>query len=179
MIIKWLIPEVITQGDRVTWSQYLPDYSPTTDTLSCFIRGVSQGFDLTGVSNNDGWDFVITDNQTAALAPGKYQAQFLIFESAIGRKALGIAHLIVLPGFDNLTDIDFRSPDEQELALITTAIAKLVSGAVAEYRIGDRMMRYQDLTALTTRQKELRNRIAKTQNRGTIGGRNVGIRFSE
>jgi hypothetical protein len=177
--MNWTIPQKITQGDRVTWTQDLEDYNSSTDTLSCFIRGISPGFDLTGVANNNCWDFVINETQSAALAPGKYQAQFVIFEAATQRKALGIAQLLVCPSFDNLTEIDFRSADEIELELITVAIAKLATGSVAEYRIGDRMMRYQDLSQLTQRQQYLRNRIAKMKNPGGIGGRNVGIRFSE
>jgi hypothetical protein len=78
---------------------------------------------------------------------------------------------IATPGFDG------RSPEEKELAALNEAIAKLASGAVSEYRIGDRMMRYQDLSQLTQRQQYLRNRIAKIKNPGSIGRRNVGIRF--
>jgi hypothetical protein len=187
----WNIPTTITQGDRVTWSQKLDIYNPATDTLSCFVRGTSPGLDLTGTPNSKAetvgspdhvprrncWDFIITEAQSTSLAPGKYQAQFVIFEFSTVRKTLGIAELLVCAGFDNLTQIDFRSTDEKELAIITEAIAKLVSGAVSEYRIGDRMMRYQDLNQLTQRQQYLRNRIAKAKNPGSIGGRNVGIRF--
>jgi hypothetical protein len=173
----WNIPVAITQGDRVTWSQKLDIYNPATDTLSCFVRGTSPGLDLTGTPNSNCWDFIITEAQSTSLAPGKYQAQFVIFEFSTVRKTLGIAELLVCAGFDNLTQIDFRSTDEKELAIITEAIAKLVSGAVSEYRIGDRMMRYQDLNQLTQRQQYLRNRIAKAKNPGSIGGRNVGIRF--
>jgi hypothetical protein len=175
----WTIPQKITQGDRVTWTQILEDYNSTTDFLSCFVRGLSPGLDLSALPNGDNWDFLITDTQSDSLAPGKYQAQFVIFESGTNRKALGIAQLLVCPGFDNLTEIESRSADEIELDLITTAIAKLVSGAVAEYRIGDRMMRYQDLAQLTSRQQYLRNRVAAALNPGIIGGKNIGIRFSD
>lgn len=175
-MINWNIPQKITQGDRVSWSQNLDNFSPSIDILSCFIRGQSS-LDLTGVGNELSWDFTVLEAQSAALLPGKYKTQFVVFASGMGRHTLGSTDLIVLPSFEALTELETRSPDEIELAQITMAIAKLVSGAVAEYRIGDRMMRYQDLEQLTKRQRELRNRIAMAKNAGNIGGRNVGIRF--
>lgn len=178
-MIIWTIPQKITQADRVTWTQTLADYNSTTDFLSCFIRGLSPGLDLSGVDNGAGWDFLMSEEDSNGLAPGKYQAQFVIFQGGASRKALGIAQFLVCPAFENLPSIDSRSADEIELELITTAIAKLVSGAVAEYRIGDRMMRYQDLSELTNRQQYLRNRVAAAKNRGSIGGKNIGIRFSD
>jgi hypothetical protein len=136
--------------------------------------------DLTGVPllTDEGWEFTILEAQSATLNPGKYKAQFVFFGTS-GRATLGSADLLVLPNFESLTTLETRTVDEIELEQITMAIARLASGAVAEYRIGDRMMRYQDLEQLTKRQRELRNRIAMTKNPGTVGGRNVGIRFSD
>lgn len=175
------IPSQITQGDRVSWNQeldkFIPDGRPI-DTLSCFIRGQSS-LDLTGVPNGFNWDFVITESQSLALQPGKYKTQFVIFAVASGKTTLGTTDLIVLPSFEALTTLETRSADEIELEQVTIAIAKLVTGAVAEYRIGDRMMRYQDLGILTLRQQHLRNRVAKAKYpRSLVGGRNVAIRFS-
>lgn len=180
-MINWTIPQTITQGDRITWKQSLDGYNNTTDTLACFIRGLSAGLDLTGTptpQTEGGWEFTILEAQSTTLSPGNYKAQFVVF-SGTGRKTLGSTDLLVCPSFENLTQFDVRSADEKELALITEAIAKLVSGAVSEYRVGDRMMRYQDLEQLTRRQRELKNRIAKAKNPNSIGGRNVGIRFGE
>jgi hypothetical protein len=174
-VINWNIPQTITQGDRVFWSQILDGYNNITDTLSCFIRGASGGIDLTGVPSGDGWDFTINEAQSTTFASGNYKAQFVVF-SGLGRETLGTVDLLVCPSFENLTEFDARTADQKELAVITEAIGKLVTGAVAEYRVGDRMMRYQDLNQLTQRQRELRNRIAKTKN---PGGRNVPIRFSD
>lgn len=175
-MFNWTIPQTITQGDRATWTQILDGYNPTTDTLSCFIRGQNGGLNLTGAPNNETWDFTITEAQSTTLVPGEYKAQFVIFTATNGRHTLETVDLLVCPNFESLTEFDARSDDEKELEQITTAIARLASGAVAEYRIGDRMMRYQDLNQLTTRQRELRNRIARAKN---PGGRNVGIRFGE
>jgi hypothetical protein len=171
------IPKQITQGDRVTWSQDLDKFFPAVDILACFVRG-GTALDLTGVGNGFVWDFTITETQSQALPPGNYKTQFVVFGTGTGRQTLGSTDLLVLPSFESLTTLDTRSPDEIELEQITTAIAKLASGAVAEYRIADRMMRYQDLSELTNRQQYLRNRVAKIKNPGGIGGRNVGIRFS-
>ncbi len=170
------IPKQITQGDTVSWSETLEEYNPATDTLKCFIRGKSI-LDLTGVSNGNQWDFTIDTNQSILLAAGKYNTQFVI-ESGKNKKALGITELIVCPSFEKLTELETRSADEIELENINKAINKLASGAVSEYWIGDRKLRYQDLEQLTKRQQYLRNRVAMRKNPSAIGGRNVGIRFS-
>ncbi|MEY2831658.1 MAG: hypothetical protein RLZZ574_916, partial [Cyanobacteriota bacterium] len=188
-MIKFHIPTTITQGDRVTWKEILPDYNPVIDTLSCFVRGAT-ALDLTGVATVDGWDFVIDSTESQALAVGTYRVQFVIYQAGahgsldasrlsavarrVNRQALGITELVVCQGFEGLTTLETRSPDEIELEAITKAIAAVVQGGTAEYRIGDRMVRYQDLAQLTERQRYLRNRIAKVKNPGSIGGRNVG-----
>ena len=170
------IPKQITQGDTVRWSETFDDYNSATDTLKCFIRGKS-ALDLTGVPNGNQWDFTIDTNQSILLAAGKYKTQFVI-ESGTNKKALGVTELIVCPSFEKLTELETRSPDEIELEEITKAINKLASGAVSEYWIGDRKLKYQDLEQLTKRQQYLRTRIAKAKNPSTIGGRNVPIKFS-
>ncbi|MEL6493554.1 MAG: hypothetical protein AAFQ41_00340 [Cyanobacteria bacterium J06623_7] len=172
-----MIPTQITQGDDIEWSQTLEDYDPSSDTLSCFVRGAS-ALDLTGVANGNQWDFVITSAQSQDLTPGKYKAQFVVYKGGTQRKSLGITDLVICPSFENLTELETRSLDEIELEAVTKAIAKLVSGAVAEYRVGDRMMRYQDLGELTKRQQYLRNRVAIANGRLKPGGRNVGVRFN-
>ena len=157
------IPTQITQGDLITWSQELEGYNPVTDTLSCFIRGQSAVLDL----NGDGWDFEITSAQSANLTPGAYKTQFVIF-SGSDRTTLGHTDLLVCLSFENLTEFDTRDSNEKELEAITKAIAQLSNG-VAEYYIGDRRVRYQDLGELSKRQRELRNRIAMAKNPGIIG----------
>jgi hypothetical protein len=179
-MIIWTIPQKITQGDRVTWTQNLAGFDSAFDTLSCFLRGQNSALDLTGVPLLlGGWEFNILEAQGLSLNPGSYKAQFVIFAAALGRQTLASTDLLVLPSFEALTTLETRSSDEIELEQITMAIARLASGALAEYRIGDRMMRYQDLEQLTKRQRELRNRIAMTKKSGNIGGRNVGIRFED
>jgi hypothetical protein len=176
-MIKFNIPKSFTQGDRVSWWEHFPEHNPLTDTLSCFIRGLNSALDLTAIGSVDGFEFTLNEASSMQLVPGNYQAQFVIYPSS-GRLTLGKIKLTVLSSFEDLTTIDPRSDDEKELEQITIAIAKLASGAVSEYRIGDRLMRYQDLSALTQRQQYLRNRIAKAKKPKNIGGRNVGVRFS-
>ena len=170
------IPKQITQGDTVSWSETLEDYNPATDTLKCFIRGQST-LDLIGVSNGNQWDFTIDTNQSILIAAGKYNTQFVI-EFGANKKALGITELFVCPSFENMTELETRSADEIELEEITKAILKLASGAVSEYWIGDRKLKYQDLQQLTKRQQYLRTRIAMKKNPRAIWGQNVGVRFS-
>ena len=175
-MISWNIPKTITQSDRITFFQQLNDYNPATDTLSCFIRGQAP-LDLTGIPTGSGWDFTIESVQSKMLIPGKYKTQFVVFEFGINKKTLKTLDLLVLPSLENLTELETRSADEIELELIITAIAKLASGAVAEYRIGDRMMRYQDIGQLSRRLEYLRRRVAIAQRKLKPGGQNIGIRF--
>ena len=174
--MKLNIPKQFTQGDRVTWITDLTIYNP--DSVTCYIRGASNPLDLIGVKVNGGWEFTLTEDDSNMFTPGRYQAQLVIATAAAGRQALGQAYFEVRPGFAQITELETRSPDEIELETISTAIAKLVSGAVAEYRIGDRMMRYQDLEQLTKRQDYLRKRVAIAHGKLKPGGRNVGVRFS-
>ena len=173
----WNIPTQFTQGDRLSWYEHLSDYDPTVDTLSCFVRGQSGSLDLTANGTTDGYEFTVSEAQSVSLTTGVYQAQFVIFPGSGGRKALGTAKLQVFPGFQDVTRIDPRTPDEIELEQITQAIIKLATGAVAEYEIGDRRMRYQDLDKLTRRQEYLRRRIAIVSGKVSPGGWNVGARF--
>lgn len=175
-IVFLTIPHSITQGDRITWNQVVDGFNSSSDTLSCFVRGLSGGLNLTGVSDGEGgWNFTILEDQSNSLPPGAYKAQFVVFSGA-GRKTLGDADLLVCPSFENLTEFDARLREEKELEEITKAIARLASGAVAEYRIGDRMVRYQDMAQLTQRQRELRAIVARLK--GKNGNpNNIKIRF--
>ncbi len=188
MAINWNIPKSFTQGDRITWKEKLDQYNPATDNLSCFIRGQNGSLDLTATplpsasplvgGTEGGWEFNIPEVSCATLAPGAYKVQLVIVSAAKGRQTLGEAELEFCPSFEDLTTFDARDADEIELEAITQAIATLAKGGVAEYYIGDRRMRYQDLGDLTKRQQYLRNRIAMSKNPNNVGGRNVGIRFS-
>lgn len=167
------IPKQITQGDRITWRFGIPT-PPATSVVSIFIRGQSS-LNLTGAFNSYFWEFEITPSQSEDLLPGRYKAQLVAY-SVDGKKTLGVFDLEVLPSFENLTELDTRTSEEKELEELEFAIAKLSSG-VAEYYIGTRRVRYSELPQLYERQEYLRNRIAMIKNRGSIGGRNVGIRF--
>lgn len=169
------IPNQITQGDTVEWSETLPDYNPATDILKCFIRGAST-LDLIGLANGEAWDFAIDTNQSILLSAGKYKTQFVIFEFGTKRNTIGNTELIVCPSFEALTELDTTSDDEKELELITQAIANHSHGKKS-YQIGDRRMEYRDLNELYQRQAYLRQRIAIASGKLKPGGRNVGIRF--
>lgn len=172
------IPTEFTQGDRLSWYEHIPGRDPISDILKVFIVGREAKLTVTANGGISGFEFSIASATTQALQPGKYKAQFAIFEPSGNKTTLGTTKLIVLPSFENLTELETRSSDEIELELITKAIAKLASGAVAEYRIGDRMMRYTDLGELTKRQQYLRTRVAMANGKIKPGSRNIGVRFS-
>ena len=171
------IPPQFTQGDRITWQETFADYDPLSDTLTCFLRGASS-LDLTGVPDNNKWQFEISTTQSAGLTPGKYQAQFVVFGSGFGRTTLGVTSLEICPDFSILSELDNTLPEEKELAAIQKAITALSNG-VAEYYIGERRIRYVELPQLYEREKYLKNRLAKIKNKGIVGGRNLPVRFFE
>ena len=170
------IPNQITQGDNINWSQTLDDYKPADGTLKCFIRGTTK-LDLVGVPHFNQWNFFATSSQTQTLKPGKYKTQFAFFELSGEKNTLGGTELLVCLSFEKLTELETRSVDEIELEAITQAISRHSNG-VKEYWIGDRKMEYRDLNELYQRQAYLRHRIAMRKNPSAIGGRNVPIRFS-
>ena len=171
------IPKSIIQGDRITWKQDKLGYDPNIDTMACFIRGQSNPIDLTGTPVADGWIFTLESAESSNFVPGKYKIQVVAFLPS-GKETVGIYNFSVHPSFENITQLETRTPDEIELEDLNKAISKLASGAVAEYEIGDRKMRYQDLDKLTRRQEYLRRRIAIAQGRVKPGGRNIGVRYS-
>ena len=173
------IPTEFTQGDRLSWYEHIPGRDPISDILKVFIVGRKAKLIVTANGGISGFEFSIASATTQALQPGKYKTQFAIFELSGDKTTLGTTEITVLPSFEGLTEIETRSADEIELELITNAIASLASGAVAEYRIGDRMMRYQDINQLTDRLKYLRTRIAIATGKIKPGGRNIGVRFGK
>jgi hypothetical protein len=172
------IPQKFTQGDRLEWSETKWDFDNRTEIMSCFLRGQT-GLDLTGIPDPDNynkWNFEVGEQTSFVLLPGLYNAQFVVFGPGVGRKALGIVSVEVLPSFELLTNLDTALTEEKELEEVEKAIASLSNG-VAEYYIGTRKVRYVDLSQLYERQRYLKNRIAKIKNRSLIGGLNVGVNF--
>ena len=77
-MIIWTVPQKITQGDRITWTQNLDGFDSAFDTLSCFLRGQNSALDLTGTPLLlGGWEFLISEAVGATLQTGKYKAQFV------------------------------------------------------------------------------------------------------
>lgn len=172
----WNIPNQITQGDTVKWSETNDDYNPATDTLKCFIRGATK-LDLEGVENAGVWDFTITSAESAALTQGAYKTQFKIIASSGEHKTLGSTDLLVCQSFESLDELDTRSDDEKELEKVNNTIANYSHGKKS-YQIGDRRMEYRDLNELYQRQQYLRTRIAIASGKLKPGGRNIGVSFS-
>lgn len=170
------IPD-ITQGDRLEWFDDFPDLDGGVDTVSCFIRGAGT-LNLTAVPSDGRWMFQIAEAQSSALPAGKYQAQFTAFSPGFGRKTLGVKFFNVAADLATVNQpIDNRNSDEIELDKVREAIANALSGGVAEYYIGERRIRYHSLDELYKRERYLVQRVAKRKNKGSIGGRNVGVRF--
>ncbi|MEM7756577.1 MAG: hypothetical protein AAF298_00395 [Cyanobacteria bacterium P01_A01_bin.40] len=178
------IPSQITQGDSIKWVENFSGHDSLVDVMKCFIVGQSNSLTVSGNAIASGFEFEISGSMSQILQPGKYKAQFAFFLDYVNvgsdrKNTLGTTNLLVCPSFESLTELETRSADEIELEAITKAINKLASGAVAEYYIGDRRMRYQDLGELTKRQQYLRTRIAIASGRIKAGGRNVGVRFND
>ncbi|WP_319419477.1 hypothetical protein [Pleurocapsa sp. FMAR1] len=169
-------PKSIVSGDFKKWISTLPEYPPTEWQLSWAIRGESV-LDLVASPYDGNYQTQISSTQSANLLPGTYSWQAMVTRGN-ERTTIATGSIMVIQDLARAsTGFEARFSDEIELELLTKAIAELSSKNVAEYYIGTRKVRYNDLASLYERQKYLRNRIAKLKNKSSIGGRNVGVSF--
>lgn len=77
MPINWNIPQQITQGDRVTWTEEFEGKISDDEQLKFLIKGSSE-INVIGQYYGAGWDFEITPLQSKALIPGIYEVRIVL-----------------------------------------------------------------------------------------------------
>lgn len=168
------LPSILTSGDSLNWEESIDNFSPLDWNLTILIRGEKKQLDLVGIANDDTWLFALDTKTSSLLDPGKYWAQYVVFND-VDRKTLETVELTVNPSFAQLKNYDGRHPDEIELEQVGLAIATVANDGISEYEINGRKVRYQDLSELIRLRDKLRVRIAKRNNQGK--SRNAYISF--
>ena len=168
------LPRIITAGDNYSWIDELSKYRSQEYILSHLIRGEKSKLDIFAATRETGYYSVITAQESALFAPGKYWVQIQLAKPD-DRITLDCIEIEVKPNFANLSSYDGRSPDERELDAVSQAIVDISNKGISEYQIKGRQVVYQDLNNLIRLRDRLRARIGKARNGGK--SRNCYISF--
>lgn len=186
MSLRLYIPSKITPGDTVIWRDSnlrgadpltgkLGDYLPSTHKILWSLRGASS---LDAESIADGNDFLttITQLQSSGLVAGTYFWQAYIQNlpteeaPAIARLTIGMGQLEVVPGLSFVSaPHDGRSDTQQMLDAINEAIkARASGGAVQEYSIKGRSLKYAPITELIALRNQLKMEVSREKAASSI-----------
>lgn len=166
------IPGTINQGDTVTWID-----GPATDSLGNAIT--SPGYTLTwyfagpttlsvvSTAANGGWQTTLTSAQTTAFVVDPDAAYYwqALASNGTSKFTLGTGTFTVIPTIaGQQAGFDGRTQDEKDLAAVKAALqARYTGGAVAEYTIGTRRLRYESMESLQNMYQILLVRVLKAQ----------------
>lgn len=175
------ITPIITAGDATSWIDdpfTAPDGSVITSlaySLGYAFRGPGATLDLTGTAKGSGWQFSLTNAQTATFnnSGARVQWFFQAFATAnVGgaRYTAGNGALVVLPNLAGLTGTyDGRTQVERDLAAVTAEIsARITGGLTLEYTIGNRNLKKEATAALLEMQSRLRVQLARQKTAQSI-----------
>lgn len=189
------IPARITAGDTVTWTELaqtdpqLGQLASADWTLSFSLRGpvAVANNDVAGTPQGAGWLMTLSSALTASMNTTAKAARWYwqAYATKGGtRVTVGSGTLQVDANLSGVAGVvDMRSNAEQILAQIdATILARTTGGAVAEYTIGSRSMKYMstpELLALKSRyQIAVRNERRRQAIKNGLGaGDRIGIRF--
>jgi hypothetical protein len=160
-------PANLYQGDRVSW---LETGAPTeASALKVWLRSNSAaaGLEVNGTAADGGWNVVITQQQTAAMAAGAWELQIVATVDGapltVRRGALTVRKGLAFSGAPGT--FDDRSQAQIDLAAAEEAIRALTTGA-QEYQIGGlgaggRKVRRADLAELIKWRDRLASQVAQ------------------
>ncbi len=190
------IPPRITAGDTVSWAEpALSDpikgtISSADYALSFSFRGPVQAaaLDVVGVADGTGWKMAIGVAASLQFGVGATQARWFwqAYATKSGeRLTVGTGILLVLPDLASISagTFDGRSQAEKILEQINaTILAKTTGGAVQEYTIGNRSMKYMPITDLMSLKSHYqsivaRERKAQRLKNGFGSPDRLGVRF--
>ena len=179
------LPSVITAGTTIEWVDEAttaginktissPDW-----TLEYFLRTntASEGHIATGTQyqNTTGWKFTITATQSNDLAAGTYYWSVRAFKSGkvfeLTNGQLEVKQSLQYSGTPSA--IDNRTQAEKDLQTVQAAIRTLTEDKAAEYSIGNRRFKRQDLATLITRESQLKS-IVFSERRASMIAQGLG-----
>ena len=166
------IPGTINQGDSVTWFDASTTDSqgnaitPPAYTLTWYFAGPTT-LTVTSVAGDGGWQTTLTSEQTSAFVVDPNAAYYwqALAVSGSAKITLGTGTFTVVPTIaGQQAGFDGRSQDEKDLAAVEAALrARFTGGAVAEYTIGTRRLRYESMESLEQMRSILLTRVLKAR----------------
>ena len=169
--VEW-VDEATTAGIDETISS--PDW-----TLEYYLRTntSSEGHTATGTqySNSTGWQFTISATDSAGFAAGNWFWSARAFKSGkvfeIGNGELVVKQSLQYTGTP--AALDNRTQAEKDLQTVQAAIRTLIEDKAAEYSIGNRRFKRQDLATLITRESQLKS-IVFSERRASMIAQGLG-----
>ena len=179
------IPKTIIAGTTVEWvdeatTAGVDEVITSTDwTLEYYLRTntASEGLTTTGAQyqNTTGWKFTITSTQSNELAAGTYYWSVRAFKSGkvfeIANGQLEVKQSLQYSGTPSA--IDNRTQAQKDLDSVQAAIRTLIEDKAAEYSIGNRRFKRQDLATLITRESQLKS-IVFSERRASMIAQGLG-----
>lgn len=190
------IPSVIIQGDSVTWRDVagkdnLGNAIASTDwTLAWYFSGPTI-LTVNSTVYQDGWETSLTSAQTAALTAistgsktPNYYWQATASKGA-EKVTLGSGQIAITKNLATaVAGYDGRSQSEIDLSNVQAAIrARIAGGAIHEYYIGTRRLRYEGVAELLALESRLKLIVSKERQAQSIANglgdpRNTFVRFN-
>jgi len=130
-------PADLYQGDRVKWLEISAPVDATA--LKVWLRSTTTGagLEINGTAADSGWDVVITQQATTAMAAGSWELQVVATVDGapltVRRGSLTVRRGLAFTGMPGT--FDDRSQAERDLDAVEEAIRALSTGA-QEYQIG-------------------------------------------
>jgi hypothetical protein len=178
----------LIQGDSLNFATTVPAYPPSAGwTLYYRLVPRSAGnavINLQAVVDGTSYRVLQTASQTALWAPDTYTWSSWVdkagetYTVASGQITVVANPRLAQPGYDD------RTQEEIDLEAVLAAIrARMTGGAVAEYAIRDRSLKYMAITELHAERNRLavivaRQRRAKAITAGLGKAGRTGVRFA-
>ena len=179
------LPSVITAGTTIEWVDEAttaginetissPDW-----TLEYYLRTntASEGHTATGTQyqNSTGWQFTISATDSAGFDAGNWFWSARAFKSGkvfeIGSGEVEVKQSLQYSGTP--AAIDNRTQAQKDLDSVQAAIRTLIEDKAAEYSIGNRRFKRQDLATLITRESQLKS-IVFSERRASMIAQGLG-----
>lgn len=187
------IPFTIRAGDTIRWRDnasvdvFGSSIDSTAYSLTYWLRTntASEGANVTGTAYGTGWEFAITAATSAAFDAGQWYWQAIASKtgSVITIGAGQIEVLAALSYAGTPGAVDGRTQAEKDLDAVQAAIRAIISGgAVAEYTIGNRRLKKQDMASLLQLEAKLKAEVKREQAAALIANglgnpHNLFVRF--
>ena len=178
-------PSSLVAGDSVIWQRAFPAYPPSAGySLRYLLRCAQHVITLDSSAVGQVHQISVAPAVSALWVAGEYAYQYYAIKAG-ERHTLGTGRMIIQPDFVNQpAGFDPRSVARKALADAEAAFAKYTAtnGAVSEYWIADRKMKYKDARQIIAAITYWRTQVAREDaqeriNQGLSPRNKVQVRF--